>query len=71
MAVKDLKEAKVLHMRISFGGASGAMKEVREQQNRVCHAFDYQKLGKYVILAHERDEFCSWCGEVDDYTQFV
>lgn len=71
MGVKDLKEVKVLYMRISFEGASGAMNHVREHKNKVCHAFDYQKQGKYVILAHERDEFCSWCGQTDDYTQFV
>lgn len=69
--VKDLKRNKVLDMRVTFNGAESAMEVVRENRQRVCHCFDYRHKGKYVVLMHDRDEYCSWCERVEDYSSYV
>ena len=71
MSIKNLIPAKVLHLRISFQGVKGAMEEVKLQPDRVSHAFDYDRSGKHVVLSHERNECCSWCDKVEDYSTYL
>lgn len=62
---------KVLHIRVTKPDYSSIMDVVRQNLDKVSHAFDYPQNGRYVLVMHERDEVCSWCNRTEDYSEHV